>query len=201
MLFNLADIEGLGAPVWIPAGILVPALLIFILTMGYFVRKMADVPEPIPLDHPRPTPNRPLETPPSWRDFEPPPSATVSPDRRRLGWFVIGCAVLLGSVIVLGLFLFSLYKTNTQEVHASYIETLKLEILKDLPPSDTQRDEIEDAFDALTRFNETDGLRFMQLVRLNWIYVEATTDGGLSPGEVDDIIAEVESITGAARRL
>ena len=102
---------------------------------------------------------------------------------------------------MLGLFFFSLYKTNTQEVHASYLETLKLEILKDLPPSDTQRGEIEDAFEALTRFNETDGLRFMQIARLNWLYVEATTDGGLSPAEVDTIITEIESITGTARRL
>ena len=202
MLFNLAEIEGLGAPVWIPAGILIPALLIFIITMGHFVRKMAGVPEPTLPDRPRPTtPAGHEETPLSWQSLERPQEVSVPPERRRLGWLVVGCAVALGSVIVLGLFFFSLYQTNTQEVHASYIETLKLEILRDLPPSDPQRSEVEDAFEELTRFNETDGLRFMQLARLNWLYVEATTDGGLSPAEVNTIIAEIESITGTARRL
>jgi membrane protease YdiL (CAAX protease family) len=201
LLYNLAEIESLGAPVWIPAGILIPALLIFIITMGYFVRKMAVVPEPTPPPRPRPTPTEREGSPLSWQNFEPPPTVTVSPERRRLGWFVIGCSVAMGSVIVLGLFFFSLYQTNTQEVHASYIETLKLEILKDLPPADAQRSEVEDAFETLTGFNETEGIGFMQLARLNWLYVQATTDGGLSPAEVDAIITEIESITGKAHRL
>jgi membrane protease YdiL (CAAX protease family) len=201
LLNNFTDIEGFGAPVWIPAGILLPALLIFAITMGHFVRKMADVPEPTPPPRPQPTPTRREETPLSWQNLEPPPTVAVSPDRRRLGWFVIGCSVAMGSVIVLGLFFFSLYQTNTRGVHASYIETLKLEILKDLPPSDSQRSEVEDAFENLAGFNETDGIGFMQLARLNWLYVQATTDGGLSPAEVDAIIAEIESITGNARRL
>jgi membrane protease YdiL (CAAX protease family) len=39
-LLNLAGLETLGDPVWIPPGILVPAVAIFVLSLGYYARRL-----------------------------------------------------------------------------------------------------------------------------------------------------------------
>ena len=99
--------------------------------------------------------------------------ATVSPQRRRLGWLAVGCAVVGGTVVILSLFSFSIYHTYSRELHASWIRTMKQEVLGAIPP--TERSRVEEGFDALASANEAGRLSLSQIGRLNWIYVEASS--------------------------
>ncbi len=187
VMLNLADIETLGQPIWIPPGILVPALLIFGMTLGYYVRKIADIPEPQP-----PLPSRPDTPFVLDLESESDSMAQIPRERRRLGWLAVGCAVIVGTLVILSLFAVSLYNIYSREIHASWIETMQMEVARLTPQS--ERDRVEEGFAALSAVNERGTLNLTQIGRLNWIYIEASSDGEISGDEVDRLLAEIRSI-------
>ncbi len=190
VMLNLADIETLGQPIWIPSGILVPALLIFGMTLGYYVRKIADIPEPHPPLPPRPATPFVLDSP-----SESDSMAQIPVERRRLGWLAVGCAVIVGTLVILSLFAVSLYNIYSREIHASWIETMQMEVVRLTPQSERVR--VEEGFEALSAVNERGTLDLSQIGRLNWIYIEASSDGEISKDEVDTLLAEIRSIVEA----
>ena len=187
VMLNVADVETLGQPIWIPSGILVPALLIFGMTLGYYVRKIADLPEQQP-SLPTQTGTPFVMDLPSESDS----MARVPAERRRLGWLAVGCAIIVGTLIILSLFAVSLYNIYSREIHASWIETIQLEIVRLTPESERTR--VEEGFVALSTVNERGTLSLSQIGRLNWIYIEASSDGKISSDEVDTLLAEIRSI-------
>jgi hypothetical protein len=187
VLINVAEIETLGQPIWIPAGILVPALLIFGLTLGHYLRKIAALPE-----QQLPAPPQPDSTLVVDLPSESDSLAKIPPERRRLGWLAVGCAIVLGTLVILSLFAISLYNIYSREIHASWIETMEQEVIRLTPQS--EKDRVEEAFQALSTINETSGLNLTQIGRLNWIYLEASSDGAFSRDEVDALLTEIRAI-------
>jgi membrane protease YdiL (CAAX protease family) len=197
-LLNLAGIETLGRPLWIPAGILVPALLIFGLILGYFVRKMpAPAPRELPLTPQAPSP---------FPESEPLPDslATISPERRRLGWLAVGCAVVLGTAVILGLFSYFIYQGGSRQNHAVLIEDMKQNVLKSLPPTASQRRRVEQRFEALAAVNEAGRLGLLDMGRVYGIYLQSNSDGSITLDEIEVLLEEIDSIVEAnppTRRL
>ena len=187
VMLNVADIETFGQPIWIPSGILVPALLIFGMTLGYYVRKITDLPETQPSLPSRPETPLVLDLPAESHSM-----ARVPAERRRLGWLAVGCAVSVGTLIILSLFAVSLYNIYSREIHASWIETMQLEVVRLTPESERTR--VEEGFAALSTVNEKGSLNLSQIGRLNWIYIEASSDGEISRDEVDALLTEIRSI-------
>ena len=187
VMLNVADIETFGQPIWIPSGILVPALLIFGMTLGYYVRKITDLPETQPSLPSRPETPLVLDLPAESHSM-----ARVPAERRRLGWLAVGCAVSVGTLIILSLFAVSLYNIYSREIHASWIETMQLEVVRLTPESERTR--VEEGFAALSTVNEKGSLNLSQIGRLNWIYIEASSDGKISRDEVDALLTEIRSI-------
>jgi hypothetical protein len=188
-LLNLAGMETLGRPVWIPAGILVPALLIFGIIFGYFVRKLPPQSE---IQYPLPEQDR----PPVTLDVEPPEDSLppISPERRRLGWLAVGCAVILGTAVILGLFSYSIYQSHSRQNHAMLIEDMKQNVLESLPPSEKQRARIEQSFDALTAVNDAGRLGLLQMGRIYGTYLQASSDGSITLDEVEVLLEEIRSV-------
>jgi membrane protease YdiL (CAAX protease family) len=186
-LLNLADIETLGQPIWIPPVILIPALFIFALTAGYFIRKTASLPRPPPAVPGRPPDSFLRQAPPSSGEL-----ATIAPQRRRLGWLAVGCAVAWGMVILVGLFAYTIYRTHSREILASVIETSREQTLGSLSPSASSRAaQIDEEFDALAAVNRGGRLGFFQILRLAGIVREARADGMVSEDEIDAILAQI----------
>jgi hypothetical protein len=92
----------------------------------------------------------------------------------------------------LSLFAISLYNIYSREIHASWIETMEQEVIRLTPQS--EKDRVEEAFQALSTINETSGLNLTQIGRLNWIYLEASSDGAFSRDEVDALLTEIRAI-------
>lgn len=190
-LLSLYDVETLGHPTWIPPGILIPALLIFGLTFGHFVRKAAEAPSP--------QPTRPMDPPPQpdSMDVAPAPQglAAVEPRRRRLGWLAVGCAVTGGTVIILSLFSYTVYQAHSRTILASMVENMQQDVLRSLSPGASSRAaQIEGEFDALAEVARNGGLGFLQLGRLNWTLAKARSDGLVSGEEIDVIVEEIRSL-------
>jgi membrane protease YdiL (CAAX protease family) len=191
-LLSLYDVETLGRPVWIPPGILIPALLIFGLTFGYFVRKAAEAPSPqqpsLPLAPP---------APPDSMDVTPAPLglAAVAPQRRRLGWLVVGCAAAGGTLLILSLFSYTVYQAHSPTILASMVETMQQDVLRSLSPGASSRAAgVEEEFDALAEVARNGRLGLMQLGRLNWTLAKARSDGLVSMEEIDAIVEEIRSL-------
>jgi membrane protease YdiL (CAAX protease family) len=189
-LLSFSDIETLGRPIWIPPGILIPALLIFGLTFGHFVRKAAAAP--------RPQPSLPIAPPaPDFIEAAPSPLglAAIAPQRRRLGWLVVGCAVAGGTIVILSLFSYTVYNAHSRTILASMIETMRQDVLRSLPPAASSRvAQIEEEFDALAEVNRNGQLGLLQLGRLNWTLAKARSDGLVSGKEIDAIVEEIRSL-------
>jgi len=204
-LVSLTDIDTLGKPVWVPAEILIPSLLIFGLIIGYFIRKAASLPGTPETESPSP------DTPvafslPSQPEVEPFPSippleenqksfTPISPGRRRLGWLAVGCASALGTVVIVGLFTYSIFITRSRALYDSMITTMKQEVLQSIPPSARRRTrQIEDRFDELVALNRAGHLDLLKMGRLNWIYVRAISDGTISEEEMERLLEEIVNI-------
>ena len=182
LLLNVADLESLGQPIWIPAGILVPAALIFTLTLAHYVRRSteSDVSEapmtPPPL--PRPLPESPVPTP-----REEPPI-----ERRGLGWLTVGCAVFGGAIVVLGLFSFSLL--YAPQVRHQPLMEMKETLMEAAGPG-TLSTRITAKFDALLKFNEAGRLSVPEFWKLFWLYSKARSDGVVTEEEIEALLLEV----------
>jgi membrane protease YdiL (CAAX protease family) len=187
-LLNLVGIETLGQPVLIPAVILVPALLVFGLILGYFVKKMpAPAARNLPL-----TPPAPSLFPDG--DSLPDSLATIPPERRRLGWLAVGCAAVIGTTVILGLFSYSIYQGRSRQNHAVLIEEMKQDVLRSIPPTSNQRWRIERRFEALAAVNEAGRLGLLDMGRVYGIYLQSSSDGSITLDEIEVLLEEIDSI-------
>jgi membrane protease YdiL (CAAX protease family) len=187
-LLNLAGIETLGRPVWVPAGILVPALLIFGLTLGYFVKKM---PAPAQPELPAGS-NAPFRYP----EIEPPQDsfAAIPPEKRRLGWLAVGCAVVLGTVVLLGLFFGLHYMGHSKDNYTVLIEDMKQDVLASLPPTASQRQRVEQRFEALAAANEAGRLGLLDMGRIYGVYLQSNSDGSITLDEIETLLDEIDAV-------
>ena len=178
MLLNMSELESLGQPVWIPPGILIPAVLIFTLTLTHYLRRAKETDAP---DPPRPSPE------PLWSTaHEEQPIA-----RRNLGWLAVGCAVIGGAVVVLGLFSFSLlYAPQLRHQPILEMKETLLEAAGHGPLSARITAEL----DALLEFNDSEQLSVSEFLQLMWIYSEVRSDGVVTEEEIETVLLEVRLI-------
>ena len=199
-LVNLTDLETLGDPIWIPPTILVPATAIFVLTMGFYLRRLVLTP---PLtEHPRleDSGSEPLLLPHEPRRLQE-ELAEVPKRNRRLGWLVVVAAVLIGMSVLLGLFVYSLYFTNPRGANAAIIGALEQEATRQLSPEASERGEdLETDFDELLLLNEAETLEWSELLRILAVYAEASADGSIGTTDVDSILAVVNDVLKTAER-
>ena len=108
-------------------------------------------------------------------------------------------------MVILSLFGLTLYKAHSRAIHASMIETMRQDVLRLLPPSDSSRAaQINEEFDALAAINRAGRLSLIQLGRLNWLLAQARSDGSVSREEIDALVEEIRSVVRAGspvRRL
>lgn len=208
-LVNFAGLETLGDPVWIPPSILLPALAIFALSMGYYARRLMRVPEESGASYPpRPDPG---DEPGVFLSPANPSFSeelqSVPRGRRRLGFLVIAAAVVVGSTVLLALFASSRYMSDPQSTQATWIEALSQFVQSRLDPDAMVRsEEIETAFAALEAANDSGSLGWRQLFRVARVVVYAAirADGAIDSKEVDAILEALrEAVSGATspRRL
>ncbi len=181
MLLNMAGLESLGQPVWIPPGILIPAALIFTLTLTHYVRRATETDAA----------ETPATPPALSRPSLEPLRAEPPIERRSLGWFTVGCAVVGGATVVLGLFSFSLL--YAPQVRHQPILEMK-ETLREAAGQGALRARITDEFDALLEFNEENQLSVPEFFKLMWVYSEARADGVVTEEEIETVLAEVGRI-------
>ena len=178
MLLNLSGLESLGQPVWIPPGILIPAVLIFTLTLTYYLRRAKETDAP---DPPRPSPE------PLWLTAH----EEQPLERRNLGWLAVGCAVIGGAIVVLGLFSFPLlYAPQVRHQPILEMKETLLEAAGHGPLSARITAEL----DALLEFNDTEQLSVSEFLQLMWIYSEARSDGVVTEEEIETVLLKVRLI-------
>ncbi len=178
MLLNISGLESLGQPVWIPPGILIPAVLIFTLTLTHYLRRAKETDAP---DPPRPSPE------PLWSTAH----EEQPIERRNLGWLAVGCAVIGGAIVVLGLFSFSLlYAPQVRHQPILEMKETLLEAAGQGPLSARITAEL----DALLEFNDSRQLSVSEFLQLMWIYSEARSDGVVTEEEIETVLLEVRLI-------
>ena len=193
LLFNLAGLETLGEPVWIPPTILLPALAMFALSGGYYLRRLELEPE---------TPADAASEPASERITIPhdPTSigeelSSVPKGRRRLGWLVVATAVVAGVLVLLGLFGWSVYYIYPERVHARGIELLERRITATLEPGASDKAaRITSAFRALTALNESGQLELRDLAAVRQSYRELSADGGMDAQDADTLVEAIHEM-------
>ena len=199
LLINLADLDTLGEPLWIPPGILLPALAIFGLTCAYYFRRMDPEPD-LPLeperhaDHPR------LELPRSSVSLSE-ELASVPRDKRRLGWLIVAASIVLGVVVLTSLFAASVYSMYPKRIHESVIQGLKLQSEQQLTVTeDDDGARLAAAFDALSALNQDGNLGWRDLFGILRVYTELSADGRLDPSEADALTKAIRDIAVAKTR-
>ncbi len=188
LLFNLADLDTLGEPVWTPPGILVPALGILAIVLTVWVRRMQRTSPP----------------PGVAPDFPPPPPEAlsigddlkrVSVGRRRLGLLVLGTAAAGGVCLSLGLFGFLGYIVDPGGQRAAAIQQLR-QLSHDAlrPDADRRGEEIDAAFDTLGDLNRDGRLGILDVWRAARAIADATSDGDFGDRDVEDLLTVVGGI-------
>ena len=193
LLFNLAGLETLGDPVWVPPTILLPALAMFALSWSYYLRRLEPEPE---------TPADAASERASERIFIPhdPTSigeelASVPQGRRRLGWLVVATAVVAGVLVLIGLFGWSVYYIYPERVHARGIELLERRITATLEPAASDKaSQITSAFRALTAMNESGQLELRDLATVLSSHRELSADGGLDAQDADTLVETIRAM-------
>ena len=193
LLFNLAGLETLGDPVWIPPTILLPALAMFALSWGYYLRRLEPEPE-TPAD---------ASSEPEQQRITIAHDATsigeelesVPKGRRRLGWLVVATAVVAGVLVLLGLFGWSVYYIYPERVHARGIELLERRITETLEPgAANEAARITSAFLALAALNESGQLELVDLANVRQSYRELSADGGLDAQDADALVKAIHEM-------
>ncbi len=193
LLFNLAGLETLGDPVWIPPTILLPALAMFALSWGYYLRRLEPEPE-TPAD---------ASSEPEHQRITIAHDATsigeelesVPKGRRRLGWLVVATAVVAGVLVLLGLFGWSVYYIYPERVHARGIELLERRITETLEPgAANEAARITSAFLALAALNESGQLELVDLANVRQSYRELSADGGLDAQDADALVKAIHEM-------
>lgn len=187
LLFNLADLETLGDPVWIPPTILLPALAMFALSWGYYLRRLE------PESNPDPDPKR--ITIPHHPTSIGEELSSVPEDRRRLGWLVVSMAIVTGVLVLFGLFGWSVYSFNPERFQAPGIEMLERRVIAALEPGASDKAApITSAFRALQALNESGQLQLRDLVTVWQTYRERSADGGLDAQEADTLVEAIHKM-------
>ena len=196
LLFNLAEIETLGDPLWTPAGILVPALGILAIGAVVYLRGIADdiratagaEAREAPVDTSLPTP------PPGVlslaRDL-----SGVPPGRRRLGFAVLGVSMVAGLLIAAGLFGYLGYLTNPGPQRSAAIQSLRRISHEALTPAAAARGaEIDAAFETLEELNREGLVGFRHIWRAARVVAAATADGEFGDRDVERLLMTVGAI-------
>jgi len=197
LLTNVAGLDTLGDPLWIPTTIFVPALAIFVLTTGYYLRRI-----------PPPTPRRDEadEAPPRLSLPMNPVSladelASVPRERRRLGWLVVIAAVVIGMSVLSILFTVSMYTIYPQQTHAKAIELMKAESAGYLSISASERaPRLAAAFDALAAVNRSGTLELRDVAEVFRIFQGVSADGEIDTAEADVLIDRIRDVVVARTR-
>ena len=200
LLINLADLDTLGEPLWIPPAILLPAVAIFGLTCAYYFRRMD--PEPDPLLEPEQQADRQprLEFPKSSVSLSE-ELASVPPNKRRLGWIIVAASIVLGVVVLTSLFAASVYSMYPKRIHESVIQGLKLQSEQQLTVTqDEDGARLAAAFDALSALNQDGNLGWRDLFGILRVYAELSADGRLDPREADELTEAIRDIAVAKTR-
>lgn len=204
LLFNLAGLETLGEPVWIPPSILAPAVAIFALTALYYVRALDAEDEDEDADVDEPT----------VRASESRPRSAIAPEvlarlqselsteldaipagRRRLGWLIVGLSVLVGCVVLFGLFSTSVYYLYPERVHEAGIQVLHQQSQEELDVRAADKGpSLTSAFEALSALNASGQLDIMDLARVQEAFVRLRSDGTLDSGDADALVETIRQV-------
>ena len=196
LLFNLTDIETLGDPLWIPAGILVPAA--GILAIGVFVY-LRDLREASGVKPAESVPDAPPEP---WIPSPPPGALSIGedlrevpPGARRLGFVFVALSMIAGLFIAVGLFVYLGYLTNPGPQRAAAIESLRQIAHESLAEEAAAREaEIDAAFETLTELNREGRVGFRHIWRAARVVAAATADGEFGNRDVESLLMAVGGI-------
>lgn len=195
VLFNLTDIETLGDPLWIPGGILVPAVGILAIAVFIYLRDLGAQPG----GKPATASDAPPET---WLPPPPPGALSIGEDlrdvpagARRLGFVSLALAMIAGLVIAVGLFVYLGYLTNPGPQRAAAIQQLRQIAHESLADEAASRQaEIDAAFETLTELNREGRVGFRHVWRAATVVAAATTDGEFGNGDVESLLMAVGGI-------
>jgi membrane protease YdiL (CAAX protease family) len=207
-LVNLAKLDTLGDPVWIPPEILVPAFAIFVLTMAYYGRHLA--PSTAPGGIPPAAPSGGVERGDGGTEIHARPAlrraptlseelAKVPPARRRLGFVIVLVAVLIGTTVLLGLFVWTAYRIRPEAMQKALIETMSQDTIARLAPEARGREnEITASFRTLEEVSATGSLDESHLFDVMRVYVEGVADGSVDSAEAESLAAAIRRAVAGA---
>lgn len=196
LLFNLTEIETLGDPLWIPSGILVPAVGILGIGIVVYLRELAGDRQEAPA---APVAE---SAPEGW--LPPPPPGALSigedlrevrPTSRRLGFVFLALSMIAGVLIAVSLFAYLGYLTNPGPQRARAIQTLRQLAHESLAEEAASRqEEIDAAFETLTELNREGRVGFRHLWRTIRVMAAATADGEFGNRDVESLLMAVGGI-------
>lgn len=207
LLYNLGGVETLADPLWVPPGILLPAVAILAIVGASHLRRLAaagaeeKAGETVGAKKGEPAPRALPEAP------NPPPGAlafgrelaSVGPTRRRLGFLVLGLSMLGGIGVVGGLFSSLGYLADPGPQRAAAIESLRNLSREALAPEAAARGgEIDAAFETLAELSREDRVGIREIWRTAKVVAAATADGVFGDGDVEDLLMTVGAIRRAA---
>lgn len=196
LLFNLTDIETLGDPLWIPSGILVPAVGILAIGVFVYLRELrGNAPEAAAAS----VPDAPPET---WLPAPPPGALSIGEDlrgvrpaSRRLGFVFLALSMIAGLLIAIGLFVYLGYLTNPGPQRAAAIQSLRQIAHESLAEEAApRREEIDAAFETLTELNREGRVGFRHVWRAIRVVAAATADGEFGNRDVEALLMAVGGI-------
>lgn len=204
LLYNLGGVETLADPLWVPPGILLPAVAILAIVGASHLRRLAAARaeeksgkagagakpgEPAPRALPE-APNPPPGALAFGREL-----ASVPPARRRLGFLVLGLAMLGGIGVAGGLFSSLGYLADPGPQRAAAIESLRNLSREALAPEAAERGgEIDAAFETLAELSREDRVGIRDIWRTARVVAAATADGDFGDGDVEDLLMTVGAI-------
>ena len=196
LLFNLTDIETLGDPLWIPAGILVPAAGILAIGVFIYLRDLKEA------SGAKPAESVPDAPPEPWLPSPPPGALSIGedlrevpPGSRRLGFVFVALSMIAGLFIAVGLFVYLGYLTNPGPQRAAAIESLRQIAHESLAEEAAAREaEIDAAFETLTELNREGRVGFRHIWRAARVVAVATADGEFGNRDVESLLMAVGGI-------
>lgn len=204
LLYNLAGVETLADPLWVPANILIPAAAILAIVGFGYCRRL------VPAEGAAKTSGRPAEEPGRRRLPEapsPPPGALsigrelagVPAARRRLGYLALGLSLTAGVVVAGGLFTYLGYIVAPEAQRAAAIESLRI-ISRDALPAEAEGRgaEIDAAFETLSELSREGRVGVLQVWRAARLVAAATADGEFGEADVEALLMTVGAIRSEA---
>ena len=196
LLFNLTDIETLGDPLWIPSGILVPAIGILAIGVFVYLRELrGNAPEAAAASVPDAPPETWLPAPPAGALSIGEDLRGVRPTSRRLGFVFLALSMIAGLLIAIGLFVYLGYLTNPGPQRAAAIQSLRQIAHESLAEEAApRREEIDAAFETLTELNREGRVGFRHVWRAIRVVAAATADGEFGNRDVEALLMAVGGI-------